>query len=138
VKTLSRIAVTAAVAVLMLSGCGDNGSGVSTAAGKQLNAQVDAIRTTAARADRGTAAKQLALLRASVDQLQSDGDLDASAATRIRQAADAVAAELVLLPPPTTTTTTTTTTSPPSDHGDKNDKARKHDEGRQGKDQQND
>ena len=131
-RTRRRIAAIAALAVLMLSACGDDGSGVSTSAGKQLDAQVDAIRTTAARADRSTAARQLALLRASVDQLQSDGDLSASAAARIRRAADAVAAELVLLSPPTTTTTTTTT-SPASDHGDKNDKARKHDEGGKGK-----
>lgn len=126
-RRLSRIAVVAVAAGLLLSACGDNGSGVSASAGKHLNAQVDAIRTTAARADRSTAARQLALLRASVDQLQSDGELNAAAATRIRRAADAVAAELVLLPAPTTTTTTTTTTtSPPSGDEHKNGKRREH------------
>lgn len=136
-KTWSRLAVVAVVAVLALSACGDDGSGVSTSAGKQLNAQVDALRTTAARADRRTAARQLALLRASVDQLQSDGDLSAAAAARIRRAVDAVAAELVLLPAPTTTTTTTTTTTKP-DHGDKKDEPPKHDEGPKAKDQHSD
>ena len=136
--TLSRIALIAAVGVLMLSACGDNGSGVSTSAGKQLNAQVDAIRSTAARADRSTAAQQLALLRASVDQLQSDGELNASAAARIRRAADAVAAELVLLPAPTTTTTTTTTTSPPSGDEHGNGKRREHQDNGNGKNGGND
>jgi hypothetical protein len=130
VKTWSRIAAIAAVAVLMLSACGDDGSGVSTSAGKRLNAQVDALRTTAARADWSTAARQLKLLRASVDQLQSDGDLSAAAAARIRRAVDTVAAEL---PAPTTTTTTTTTT-PPSDH-EKNGKGRKNEGGGKGNDQ---
>lgn len=124
-KTVSRIAVVAVVAGLGLSACGDNGSGISASAGKHLNAQVDAIRTTAARADRTTAARQLALLRASVDQLRSGGELNAAAAARIRRAADAVAAELVLLPAPTTTTTTTTT-SPPSADEQRNKKPREH------------
>ncbi len=130
-KTRSRIGVVAVVAVLMLSACGDDGSGVSTSAGKRLNAQVDALRSTAARADWSTAARQLKLLRASVDQLQSDGDLSASAAARIRRAVDTVAAEL----PAPTTTTTTTTTIPPPDHGDKNGKGRRQDGGGKGNDQ---
>jgi hypothetical protein len=99
------------VALLGLSACGSSDSGVSPSAGKILDLQVAALRVTAARADRDAAAQQLALLRASVDKLRADGDLSASAAARIRKAADEVDSQLVLLP----TTTTTTTTTPPDD-----------------------
>lgn len=124
-KPLTRIAVVGVLVsgALGLSACGDDGSGVSASAAKHLDAQVEALRTTAAdpRADRQTAAHQLALLRDSVNQLQSDGDLSESAATRIRRAADAVESQLTELPAPTTTTTTTTTIPPSEDdHGNGN------------------
>lgn len=113
------------VGALLLGACGSDDAGVSAQAGKRLDAQVNGIRASAARADRNTATQQLALLRASVDQLQSDGELSASAADRIRRSADEVQAQLVLLPAPSTTTTSTTTTTtsprPTPPHGPKDD-----------------
>ena len=94
--------------------CGDGGSGVSERAEQQLELQVAGIRAAAAEADRNATTQQLALLRAGVDQLAADGDLTASAADRIREAATAVEDQITLLPAPTTTTTTTTTRPDPA------------------------
>jgi hypothetical protein len=105
------------VGALLLGGCGSGDRGVSASAGKLLNVQVDAIRASAAQADRSAAMQQLVLLRTSVDRLRSDGQLSASAADRIRRSADAVQSQLGLLPAPTTTSTTTTTTTGPSSGG---------------------
>lgn len=129
-KLLGRLAV---VGVLFLSACGDSGSGVSAGAGKVLNAQVDALRATAARDDRAAATQHLVLLRASVEKLQSDGELSESATARIRRSLDAVESQLTRLTPPTTTTTTTTTI-PPSDDEDEKGNGRGRDNGK-GKDE---
>jgi hypothetical protein len=101
----------ATAVLLLLAGCGGGGSGISTSAGRELGAQVDALRL-ASHTDRDTAAAQLARFRAELDRLRAGGQLTRAAAKRIAAAADGVESQLWLLPT-TTTTTTTTTTAPP-------------------------
>jgi hypothetical protein len=115
------------VALFVFSACG-GGSGVSTAAGVQLQLRVAAIRDSAARGDRSTAESQLAQLRVDVVQFRADNKLNDSAATRILRAADVVETRLSLLASPSSTSTssstssststsTTTTTRPPKRKG---------------------
>jgi hypothetical protein len=101
--------------LLLVAACGGEDRGVSARAARELGAEVDAIRFAATGKDRVGAAHQLALLRATVEQLEATGDLTESAAARIRAAAGAVETRLTLIPTTTTTTTTTTTLPPPDD-----------------------
>lgn|GEM_PF-3811594 len=115
------------VVFLLFAACGGSGSGVSHSAATRLHAQVTAIRTAASHTDRRGAARELARLLVTVDQLQAKGELSSDAVTRIRRAAAAVRAELSLLPVPTTTTTT----APPDEgrkHGNGRGKGNKRDE----------
>jgi hypothetical protein len=99
------------VAALAVGACGGSGSGVSSAAGAQLQLRVAAIRASAAVGDRSGAENQLAQLRADVLQFRAVNKLDDSAASRILDAAQNVETQLALLGPAPTTATTTTTTS---------------------------
>jgi hypothetical protein len=103
-----RCFLTASVlgAVLALGACGSGHADVSKPAGLLLHAQVQAVRESARAANRAEAEQRLVAIDSSVTKLRARGDLSASAASRIRAAADSVAAELVLIPLPTTTTTT--------------------------------
>ena len=119
------------VAALAVGACGRSGSGVSSAAGAQLQLRVAAIRASAAVGDRSGAESQLAQLRADVLRFRAVNKLNDSAAGRILNAAQNVDAKLALLNPPptaTTTTTTTTTTAPPkpSTGGKGHDKGKGH------------
>jgi hypothetical protein len=102
-------------AVFAVGACGGSGSGVSSAAGAQLQLRVAAIRASAAAGDRSGAESQLGQLRADVLQFRAADKLNDSAAGRILSAAQNVETKLALLgPSPTeaTTTSTTTTTTP--------------------------
>ena len=108
-----RIAATAllVVALFVLGSCGGSGSGVSSAAGAQLQWRVAAVREAAARGDRSTADDQLAHLRVDVVEFRAAHKVDDAAATRILRAAGAVETQLSLLASATTTTEATTTTT---------------------------
>jgi hypothetical protein len=113
-----RAATVVIAALLLVASCGGEDRGVTARAARELGAKVDAIRFAAAGKDRDGAAHQLALLRTTVEELERDGALTESAATRIRAAAGEVETRLTLIPTTTTTTTTTTTLPPPEDeHG---------------------
>jgi hypothetical protein len=117
----------AAGALVVLAACGSSGSGVSSSAGTQLSARVDAVRAAAAHGDRRLAALRLAQLRTDLAKLQQTGQVSDGAAVRILRAAQSVHTQLVLLPEPTTTTTTTTTTMPaPDEHEKGKDHGPKH------------
>ena len=109
-----QVALLTGTLLLVAGACGGSGSGISSAAGAQLQLRVAAIRASAARGDRSGAESQLASLRVDVAQFRARDKLDVSAATRILHAADLVETKLSLLTPPTTTTTTTTTEPPPT------------------------
>jgi hypothetical protein len=122
------------VAALAVGACGTSGSGISSAAGAQLQLRVAAIRASAAVGDRSGAESQLAQLRADVLQFRAVDKLDDSAAGRILSAAQNVETKLALLDAaPTTattaTTTSTTTTSAPPEPTDR----KGHDKGGHGK-----
>jgi hypothetical protein len=128
-RRLTAVGALLVVALLGLASCGGSGSGISSAAGAELQLRVAAIREAAAGGDRDAAEDQLAQLRVKVVQFRADDKVDDSAAARILRAAGAVETELALLTPPSSTTTTTTTTEPPQ-KGKDHDKGRdKHDKG---------
>ena len=118
-------------AAFAVGACGGSGSGVSSAAGAQLQLRVAAIRASAAVGDRSGAESQLAQLRADVLQFRAVDKLNDSAAGRILNAAQNVEVKLALLgPSPTTTTTSTTTTTAPTEPSTD---GKGHDKGGQGK-----
>lgn len=108
-----RVAVVILLAAMVVTGaaCGDSNSGISSAAGAQLQIRVIAIRAAAANGDRDTVESQLADLRVDVEQYRADDKIDAAAADRILHAADTVKANLSLLEPATSPTTSETTTT---------------------------
>jgi hypothetical protein len=122
-----RIGVIAFVvsAVVAVGACGGSGSGVSSAAGAQLQLRVAAIRASAAAGDRSGAESQLAQLRVDVLQFRAADKLDDAAAGRILSAAQNVETKLALLDPSTTATTTTSTTVAP-----KPTDTKRHDKGK--------
>jgi hypothetical protein len=100
--------------VFAAGACGGSGSGISSAAGAQLQLRVAAIRASAAAGDRSGAESQLAQLRADVLQFRAADKLNDSAAGRILDAAQNVETKLALVgSSPTATTTTTSTTVAP-------------------------
>jgi hypothetical protein len=99
--------------VFGVAACGGSGSGISSAAGAQLQLRVAAIRASAAAGDRSGAESQLGQLRADVLQFRAADKLNDSAAGRILSAAQNVETQLAQLgPSPTATTTTSTTVAP--------------------------
>ncbi|HTK16437.1 MAG TPA: hypothetical protein VL769_08600 [Acidimicrobiia bacterium] len=119
-------------AFLAVGACGGSGSGISSAAGAQLQLRVAAIRASAAVGDRSGAESQLAQLRADVLQFRAADKLDDSAAGRILSAAQNVETKLALLGPSpvaTTTTSTTTTTRPEPSTKKGHDKPKGHGKG---------
>lgn len=102
-------------ALLSAGACGSSGSGVSSAAGAQLQLLVAAIRASAAQGDRSAAESQLQQLRVDVVQFRAANKVNDAAAARILKAAGEVDTNLSLLAPastaPTTTAPTTTATT---------------------------
>ncbi len=127
------------VALLSAGACGSSGSGVSSAAGAQLQLRVAAIRASAAQGDRSGAESQLQQLRVDVVQFRADNKVDDAAAARILKAADEVETNLSLLAlastapttaatttETTTESTTTSTTTEPTTTGKGHDGGKKH------------
>jgi hypothetical protein len=132
-KQLVTSMVAAALAALVLVGCGSSSPGISEDASQQLELRVEAVRNAAAARDRNGAEAALADLRRSVDALRSRDEVSNDRATEILDAAATVEARLQSIP--TTTTTTTTTLPPPTrgqDEDDNRGRGRGEDRGGQG------
>jgi hypothetical protein len=127
---ISAIALLVGSAFAVVA-CGGSGSGISSAAGAQLQLRVAAIRASAAAGDRSGAESQLGQLRADVLQFRAADKLNDSAAGRILSAAQNVETQLAQLgPSPTTGTTTTSTTVAPKPKDTKgHDKGKGHGDG---------
>lgn len=101
------------VALLVLvPACGGD-SQVSEAAATRLQPKVQALREAAATGSQDAAQRELADLRALVEELSATDELSDGGARRILAAAEQVEANLALLAATTTTVPPTTTTTPP-------------------------
>ncbi|MHB8672055.1 MAG: hypothetical protein ACYDAD_16115, partial [Acidimicrobiales bacterium] len=109
---IAAVALLAGSGVGFLGACGGGPRGVTPAAERDLDVQVQALRQAAERGDRSAAEAQLQALRASVGRLRAAGQVSGSRSSAILAAADVVAVELGTLPSTTTSTTTTSTVSP--------------------------
>ena len=131
-KPLVTAMLAAALAAVVLVGCGSSSPGISEDASQQLELRVEAVRNAAAARDRTGAEAALADLRRSVDALRSRDEVSKGRATEILDAAATVEARLQSIP---TTTTTTTTLPPPTrgqDEDDNRGRGRGEDRGGQG------
>jgi hypothetical protein len=109
----------AALALLVLAnGCGSKPA-LSPTAAHALSEQVAAVRLAAAMQDPVTASSALGQLRATLAQLEQQGQVSATRAGAILSDVAAVQQQLASLPTTTTAapTTTTITTTAPADHG---------------------
>lgn len=80
--------------VLLLVGCGQEGTGIGQSASAALDPQVQQVRAAATSGDRAGAARELAELRQTVADLRQRGELSESAAARVLAAAADVEARL--------------------------------------------
>ena len=94
--------------LLLLVGCGQEGSGIGQSASAVLNPQVQQVRAAATGGDRAGAARELAELRQTVADLRQRGELSESAAARVLAAAAEVEARLEAGMTPTTQVAPTT------------------------------
>jgi len=135
VKTshLGRAAAIMVLGVVSLApACGTSSTpAISSQAERQLQAQVQAVRTAAENRDRTHADLALGELRTSVATLRRDGKVTAAKANNILAAAADVETQLAAIPTTTTSTTTPVTTpatAPPTqDHKGKGGKGGKGD-----------
>ncbi len=137
-KHLVLVAVIASAA--LLSACGTDETSMTTAAATALQAQVADARTAVATAEYAHARELLDGIDARTVQLARQGDLSDGRATAVRHAVAEVRAALTGYVATTTTTTTTTTAkttaTPPTstkEHGH-----RRGDNGKPGKDGEDD
>jgi hypothetical protein len=125
--------LAAALAAVVLVGCGSSSPSISEDASQQLELRVEAVRNAAAARDRTGAEAALADLRRSVEALRSRDEVSSDRVSEILDAAATVEARLQSIP--TTTTTTTTTLPPPTrgqDEDDNRGRGRGGDRGGQG------
>lgn len=102
---------------------------IQPAAQQQLRTDVHSVSAAAARGDLAGARAALTTLKTDLAAASAAGSITATRFAQIRQAADAVDAELALrtTPPPSRTTVTV---APPAPHGgDKGKKGKKSDHG---------
>jgi hypothetical protein len=90
---------------------------LTTSASRNLAAEVAAVRTAAAQQDPAAAKLALDQLRATLLQLEQQGQVSATRAGAILSAAATVQDQLATLPATTAPPTTTTTAAPPKVHG---------------------
>lgn len=98
--------------LLLLPACGGD-SQVSEAAATRLQPKVQALREAAATGSPDAAQRELAELRALVEELSATDELSDGVARRVLAAAERVEANLALLATTTTVAPTTTTAPPP-------------------------
>jgi hypothetical protein len=120
---LGPAAAGAAVSVMLLAACGDDAPGISEEASNNLQYQVEAVRASAQSFDPAGVEHRLGELRASVAQLEAEGELDDERAAEILAAAADVEARIDLVP--TTTTAPPPPPPPPEDDEDDDDKGNK-------------
>lgn len=107
----TALALTAAAASACSSGVpGD----ISPTAAKALQADAQHVREVAAGGSFGELRAAVAALKAQVEQFQRDGDVSASRAVAIEDAADALLQDASPSPSPTPTPTTTSATPTPT------------------------
>ena len=97
-RRLVAVLIAAGVA-LSAAGCGQ-GEGIGQAASDALAPQVAAVRTAAQTGNRNDALAKLAVLRQTVAQLRSSGELSEEGAAKVLAAAVEVEEQLGLLPAP--------------------------------------
>ena len=97
-RRLVAVLIAAGV-VLSAAGCGQ-GEGIGQAASDALAPQVAAVRAAAETGNRDDALAKLAVLRQSVAQLRSTGELSEEGAAKVLAAAVEVEGHLGLLPAP--------------------------------------
>ena len=124
-----RALVGIVLAATLLAACGSDGVDVTPRAQRQLQAQLDDVRTAVAAADPLSARAALRDLERSVERLAAAGLVGESRAAEILAAAEDVATQLSLLP---ATTEPSLSPSPsPTEKPPKPDKPGKdHDEGK--------
>lgn len=107
---LARFVVAALL--VLVPACGGD-SQVSEAAATRLQPKVQALREAAATGSQDAAQRELAELRALVEELSATDELSDGGARRVLAAAERVEANLSLLAATTTVPPTTTTAPPP-------------------------
>jgi len=93
-----KAALAVVLLLLTLSACGQDGVGDEASA--ELQPQVAAVREAVAAGDRQAAAQGLALVKATVAQLNQDGKLEEAAAQSVIDSVDDVADLLLTMPEP--------------------------------------
>jgi hypothetical protein len=127
-----RVLVGIVLAATLLAACGSDGVDLAPRARRQLQAQLDDVRTAVVAADPLDARAALRDLERSVQRLAAAGLVSESRAAEILAAAEDVATQLSLLPAPEPSPSTSLSPSPsPTEKPPKPDKPGKdHDEGK--------
>jgi hypothetical protein len=133
-----RVLVGIVLAVTLLAACGSNGVDVAPRAQRQLQAQLDDVRSAVAAADRLGARSALRGLERSVGKLAAAGLVSDARAAEILSAAEDVVTQLSLLPAPKPSPSMTLSPSPspeptktekppkPDEHGKGHDEDKHH------------
>jgi hypothetical protein len=113
----------AALCAALLSGCGSGGNALDAATAANLHSQVAAIRAAAAAGNDSAAAKRLAELRSTIQQLTSGHQLNATDGMTMLTQVDRLAGRIAVAPTPTptpapTVAVRTTVTAPTHSAGD--------------------
>lgn len=103
---MRRVLIVVVMASFLVTACGSSGSGVTAGGARTLHAEIAKLRAAAERGDRAGTSAEADRLAGLITELRARGDVDASAARRLRAALAAVQDKLILIPLPTTTTTT--------------------------------
>ena len=125
-----------ALTATMLAACGSDGVDLAPRAQRQLQAQLDEVRTAVAAADRLGARSALRDLERSVGKLAAAGLVSDARAAEILAAAEDVATQLSLLPAPEPSPSMSLSPSPeptktekppkPDEHGKGHDEDKHH------------
>jgi hypothetical protein len=121
-----RVLVGIVLAATLLAACGSGGADVAPRAQRQLQAQLDDVRSAVAAADRLGARSALRDLERSVGKLAAAGLVSDGRAAEILAAAEDVATQLSLLPEPSASPSASPSPEPtktekppkPDKHGD--------------------
>lgn len=119
-----------ALLLLVLAACGHQADGIGARAAAALEPQVQQVRAAATNGDRAGAAVKLAVLRQTVADLRTRGEISDEGAAKVLAAATAVEAQLGSASTPTSQVPTTlgqrdtrtTRTTKNDDKGKGNDK----------------
>ena len=123
------VLVGAVLAATLLAACGGSGEDVAPRAERQLQAQLDDVRSAVAAADRLGAKAALRDLERSVGKLAAAGLVSDARAAEILTAAEDVATQLSLLPAPEPSPSTSLSPSPEPTKTEKSPKADEHGDG---------